>query len=96
MLSSTWRRGANHIDEAFEVFRRETAACVISVYEPRHSPAKAYKVNADRTIGGLVSDSAPYARRQDLPFLMTPTESVDIHTPEDFALAAQLLETSHG
>ena len=119
-------RGAHHIDAAFDVFTREKAACVISVYEPRHSPAKAYKVNADRTISGLVSDSAPYARRQDLPravqpngaiylfraasfmehrqipraavlpFLMTPTESVDIDTPEDFALAAQLLETSHG
>jgi CMP-N,N'-diacetyllegionaminic acid synthase len=119
-------RVSQHIDDAFELFTREQAACVISVYEPRHTPAKAYKVNADRTISGLVSDSAPYARRQDLPravqpngaiylfhaasfmenrqiprtqvlpFMMTPTESVDIDTAEDLALAAQLLETSHG
>lgn len=119
-------RGAHHIDAAFDLFVTEKAACVISVYEPRHSPAKAYKVRADRTLSGLVSDSAPYARRQDLPravqpngaiylfhaasfmkerqipraavfpFMMSPTESVDIDTPEDFALAAQLLETSHG
>lgn len=118
-------RGAHHIDDAFAVYERDQAACVISVYEPRHSPAKAYKVNADRTISGLVSDGAPYARRQDLPravqpngaiylfhaasfmknrriprdavlpFLMTATESVDIDTPEDLALAAQFLEAGH-
>jgi CMP-N,N'-diacetyllegionaminic acid synthase len=115
-------RSAKHIDAAYQQYMQLSAACLISVFEPKHTPAKAYKVNADGTITGLLHDSAPYTRRQDLPvavqpngaiylfsagnfmqhrqiprhnvvpYIMTHTESVDIDSAEDLALAATLLE----
>lgn len=115
-------RRAEHIDAAYQRYMQLSARCLISVFEPKHTPAKAYKVNADGSISGLLNDSAPYSRRQDLPvavqpngaiylfsadsfmqqrqiprqnvvpYIMTYTDSVDIDSAEDLALAATLLE----
>lgn len=115
-------RRSEHIDAAYKRYIQLSARCLISVFEPKHTPAKAYKVNADGSISGLLNDEAPYTRRQELPvavqpngaiylfsadsfmqqrqiprqnvvpYIMTYTDSVDIDSAADLALAATLLE----
>lgn len=69
-------RTGKHIDEAFEVMVSKHANCVISVFEPRHSAAKAYKLNSDGSITGLLFDDAPYTPRQNLVETYQPNGAV--------------------
>lgn len=87
-------RRTRHIEAAFEVFCSAKAACVISVFEPRHSPAKAYRVNDDGTITGLLSENAPYAPRQDLPRVVQPNGAIYLFTAESFMQHRQIPRNS--
>lgn len=60
-------RTAKHIDEAYAMFHSRSCHAVIGVVKPPYNAAKAYKINADGSIQGLLSKDAPYQPRQQLP-----------------------------
>ncbi|MDC2891341.1 acylneuraminate cytidylyltransferase family protein [Psychrosphaera algicola] len=66
------------IDDAFDVYQKYDAQCVLSVMEPEFCAAKAYKLNEDGTITGLLFPDAPYRRRQDLPAALLPNGAIYI------------------
>jgi CMP-N,N'-diacetyllegionaminic acid synthase len=65
-----------HIDEALNVYANQCADCVLSVFEPSHTPVKAYIEQDDGTITGLFKSDAPYKRRQDLPKSYQPNGAI--------------------
>jgi CMP-N,N'-diacetyllegionaminic acid synthase len=69
-------RSSKHIDEAIELYVQKNANCVISVFEPAHTPIKAYIEEDDGSITGLFSKGAPYSRRQDLPRAYQPNGAI--------------------
>lgn len=77
-------RTSQHIDDAYNIYVKNSANCVISVFEPDHSPAKAYKLNRDGTIEGLLFAGAPYTRRQDLPITLQPNGAIYIFNANIF------------
>lgn len=78
------RRNSTHIDNAFRLFKKENAKCVLSVFQPQYSSAKAYKMNEDGTIEGLLSKGSPYKRRQDLPQTYNPNGAIYLFKAIDF------------
>ncbi|MEZ9527225.1 acylneuraminate cytidylyltransferase family protein [Enterovibrio norvegicus] len=79
-------RTAADIKQSFEVFEQnEKCTCVISVYEPDNTPAKAYKILESGEITGLVSAEAPYTRRQDLPRCFQPNGAIYLFSVEGFS-----------
>ncbi len=83
-------RGACHIREALELYRSKKADSVISVYEPEHTPVKAYIEREDGTLTGLFSPDAPYSRRQVLPRAFQPNGAIYIVSVACFCLNHQL------
>jgi len=77
-------RTSKHIDEAYSQYKKKSANCVLSVFEPEHTPAKAYKLNDDGTIEGLLFEGAPYTRRQDLPTTFQPNGAIYIFSSAAF------------
>jgi CMP-N-acetylneuraminic acid synthetase len=77
-------RAAQHIDEAYRIYADSDANCVLSVIEPAHSAAKAYKLNSDGSLSGLLSLDAPYMRRQDLPRTVHPNGAIYIFSTAAF------------
>ncbi|SQH74670.1 N-acylneuraminate cytidylyltransferase (CMP-N-acetylneuraminic acid synthetase; CMP-NeuNAc synthetase; CMP-sialic acid synthetase) [Shewanella benthica] len=71
-------RTCQHIDNAFELYRAKKANLVLGVFEPAHTPLKAYIELDDGSITGLFTPSAPYTRRQDLPRAFQPNGSLYI------------------
>lgn len=69
-------RTSAHIDEAIKIYEQKNASCVISVFEPVHTPVKAYVEKEDGSMSGLFSLSAPYTRRQDLPRAFQPNGAI--------------------
>ena len=69
-------RSQFHIDEVFQKYSITKASCVLSVFEPKHSAAKSYKLADDGSISGLLFDDAPYSRRQDLPLTYQPNGAI--------------------
>lgn len=69
-------RNEIHIDEAIELYLKNRAQCVISVFEPAHTPIKAYVECEGGFISGLYSLDAPYMRRQDLPRAFQPNGAI--------------------
>ncbi|MDX1391788.1 MAG: acylneuraminate cytidylyltransferase family protein [Rheinheimera sp.] len=83
-------RNAAHINAAWQQYCQHQAKCLISVFEPKHTPAKAYKINADGTLSGLLSDSAPYTRRQDLPTAVQPNGAIYLFSAAAFMQHQQI------
>ncbi|WP_299016317.1 acylneuraminate cytidylyltransferase family protein [uncultured Photobacterium sp.] len=83
-------RTSKHIDEAFHFFQESNAQCVISVFEPSHTPIKAYVETQNGTITGLYGADAPYTRRQDLPRAFQPNGALYIFDRESFMCEAQI------
>lgn len=77
-------RTAQCIDNAFALYRDKEADFVISVFEPQHTPVKAYIAQYDGSISGLFSDDAPYQRRQDLPRAFQPNGAIYIFSVAAF------------
>ena len=69
-------RTSDDIKRAFDVFDQNQASCVISVFEPRHSAAKAYKLDSSGKLTGMLSASAPYTPRQQLPDTYQPNGAI--------------------
>lgn len=87
-------RNAGHIDAAWAVFSARRADCLISVFEPRHSPAKAYRVNEDGTLSGLLDDDAPYTPRQALPQAVQPNGAIYLFRAADFMRQRRIPRTA--
>ena len=79
-----------HVDLAFELLIEKQASCVLSVFEPRHSAAKAYQQQADGSITGLIFPDAPYCRRQDLPKTYQPNGGIYLFSAESFMIKEQI------
>lgn len=79
-------RTSKNIDEAYKLYNEKSANCVLSVFEPQHTPAKAYKLNDNGTIEGLLRPDAPYTRRQDLPSAFQPNGAIYIFNKNVFML----------
>lgn len=77
-------RTARHIDEALEVYYTKKASLVLSVFEPSHTPIKAYIQNKNGELEGLYSEKAPYLRRQDLPLAFQPNGALYIFSKDTF------------
>ncbi len=77
-------RNSNHIDSAFNLFELMNANCVLSVFEPKHSASKAYKIKEDGSITGLLFEHAPYCRRQDLPATYQPNGAIYLFSAIEF------------
>jgi CMP-N-acetylneuraminic acid synthetase len=71
-------RTASHVEEALDLFINSRADCLISVYEPRHTPCKAFIQDHGGFLHGLMSEEAPYQRRQDLPRAFQPNGAIFI------------------
>lgn len=69
-------RTSEHIAESIQAFESQKADCVISVFEPKHSPAKAYQQDSEGRLKGLLSDTAPYTARQKLPKAFQPNGAI--------------------
>lgn len=77
-------RTAKHIEKAYAQYVKKEADCIISVFEPKHTPAKAYLVSSSGEIEGLLSKNAPYSRRQDLPLVVLPNGAIYIFSGGEF------------
>jgi len=62
-------RNSKDIEDAVKDFEGmdEANAALISVYEPEHSPYKAFTINNRHYLEALFGSQTPFARRQDLP-----------------------------
>ncbi|MCP4884304.1 MAG: acylneuraminate cytidylyltransferase family protein [Flavobacteriales bacterium] len=80
------QRTAKDITDAFSIFTQQGCQCVISLYEPDNTPAKAYKLLDSGEITGLVDAAAPYMRRQDLPRCFQPNGAIYLFSVRDFSL----------
>lgn len=77
-------RNGRHIDEALDIYKLNNADCVISVFEPKHSPVKAYKLGDGGRLEGLYSAQAPYQARQSLPRAFQPNGAIYIISVKAF------------
>ena len=69
-------RDANDIDKAAAQLRNSQAKALISVYTPEHTPYKAFKLNSEGKLEGLVDNKTPFMRRQDLPQTFMPNGAI--------------------
>ncbi|QQX80381.1 acylneuraminate cytidylyltransferase family protein [Shewanella sp. KX20019] len=83
-------RTSSHIDSAFELYENNSANLVLGVFEPSHTPLKAYLERDDGSITGLFSPSAPYTRRQDLPRAFQPNGSLYLFGTQSFLKENQI------
>ena len=83
-------RNQHHIDEAYKSYIDLKSKCVISVFEPKHTPAKAYQLLDNGEITGLFNSSAPYCRRQDLPLTFQPNGAIYIFSAVEFLKNCQI------
>jgi CMP-N,N'-diacetyllegionaminic acid synthase len=83
-------RTSLHIDSAFELYEKNNANLVLGVFEPTHTPLKAYLELDDGSIAGLFSPSAPYTRRQDLPRAFQPNGSLYLFGVKNFLKGNQI------
>lgn len=83
-------RTAQHIDEAFEQLLEQKAKALISVYEPNHSALKAFLVDENNCLKGVVNDEYPFSPRQLLPKTYYPNGAIYIINTKDFLEHQQL------
>jgi len=77
-------RNSSHLDEAIQIYREKKADCVITVFEPKHSPVKAYKLDDEGRLEGLYSPNAPYQPRQQLPTAFQPNGAIYLFSVDAF------------
>jgi CMP-N-acetylneuraminic acid synthetase len=81
--TSPLRSGA-HVAEALRLWRSGDAAAVVSVFEPDHHPAKAFRLDERGFLQGLFSDDAPFVPRQSLPRAFQPNGAVYVFSAAEF------------
>jgi len=83
-------RDAADVDAALEHFFAAGATSLISVYEPAHSPCKAFRVDERGLLRGLVDDAAPFKNRQELPTCFYPNGAIYVTAVERFLATGTL------
>lgn len=78
------QRTGKDIDEAFALLDKMGGNNLISVYEPPHHPLKAFLVNEEGYLKGLLSERESFTRRQDLPPAYMPNGAIYIFTVTEF------------
>lgn len=71
-------RSASDIDNAIEQLLSTEATSSISVFEPKHTLFKAFKLKSDGFITGLVDEKSSFMRRQDLAKTYMPNGAIYI------------------
>ena len=84
-------RTAEDVDKAIEILQNPEFDSVISVYSPKHSPFKAFVAHKNGSLRGLVSDDAPFKRRQDLPEAYYPNGAIYAIRTEAFLRNEKLM-----
>ncbi len=74
------------IDAAVRKFLGSDALALVSVYEPKHTPYKAFTCSKEGFLKGIVNDRFPYARRQDLPLALMPNGAIYINDVKAFGI----------
>ena len=69
-------RGTKEIDEAVKLLLASDAKALISVSTPEHTPYKAFRLNANGKLEGLIDNKTPFMRRQDLPQTFMPNGAI--------------------
>ncbi|MDD1796041.1 acylneuraminate cytidylyltransferase family protein [Enterovibrio sp. ZSDZ42] len=83
-------RSNKHIKESIDFCCEKNASAVISVFEPTHSPVKAYVEKENGSIEGLYDKDAPYSRRQDLPRAFQPNGAIYVFDTKQFMATGQI------
>jgi len=83
-------RGTKEVNEAIELLTSSDAKALISVYTPEHTPYKAFKLNEDGKLEGLVDNKTPFMRRQDLPQTFMPNGAIYLIETELFLKTTSL------
>ncbi|WP_434637257.1 acylneuraminate cytidylyltransferase family protein [Sulfurimonas sp. NW7] len=71
-------RDAKDIDEAFDLYYSSQATSLISMSVPKHSPFKAFTLNEDNYLTGIVNNDYPFMPRQKLPTAYYPNGAIYI------------------
>lgn len=77
-------RTSMDIDRSIEALIDHHATAVISVYEPKHTPFKCFKMNEHGFLTGLIDNKTPFMRRQDLPVALMPNGAIYLIYTRDF------------
>jgi len=77
-------RNEDHIDGASLLARDKNFGCIVSVYKPKLSVAKAYILKNNGTLEGLISSDAPYTPRQQLPDTYIPNGAIYFFSKDSF------------
>lgn len=83
-------RDGKDIQRALTLFESSNATSLFSVYEPEHSPYKAFILTDQGYLTGLVDNEAPFKRRQDLPTTYMPNGAIYITYCESFLRTGSL------
>jgi CMP-N,N'-diacetyllegionaminic acid synthase len=83
-------RTAEDVDAALAHMDATGADAVISVFEPPHSPWKAFYVDGDGALRGVVSDEAPFRPRQSFPRAAMPNGAIYACRTADFLATGRL------
>jgi len=84
-------RSFKDIDNAIEQLLQTKASSSISVFEPKHTLFKAFKLKSDGYITGLVDDKSSFMRRQDLAKTFMPNGAIYIVKVSSFCINRALL-----
>jgi len=87
-------RDSADIDNAIEYLLKKRANALISVYEPTHSPFKAFKLNNEGYLEGIVDNEKPFLRRQDLPSVYFTNGAIYIIKTAIFETTLKLFTSS--
>jgi len=71
-------RDTQDIDDSLNLFYTNGAEALISMYRPQHSPLKAFMLNEDNYLQGVVNNQYPFMPRQKLPAAYYPNGAIYI------------------
>ncbi len=83
-------RDAADIDAAVAQLKSSQVKALISVYTPEHTPYKAFKMNSEGRLEGLVDNKTPFMRRQDLPKTFMPNGAIYLIETAEFEKTGSL------
>lgn len=84
-------RTAGDIDAAFEKMHQSGAQALISVVAPKQSPLKAFKVQKDGFLEGIINNAYPFMARQKLPKTYYANGAIYIVEPDRFQKSRSFL-----
>jgi len=89
--TSPLRTGA-HVDGALSLLSEDREAeAVVSVFEPAHSPFKAFQLDGGGYLVGVVDGDAPFRPRQELPATFFPNGAIYAVRADAFRATGSLL-----